>query len=142
MAQILRSKRRFVAGLCLLITVSACGPSEPPPTQQQVQEAWKRADQASQLSHDAEQKRDEAQRLREVDRVRENAVQTELQQQRLTLAGWSISVTLLALALMVWLTIELRRRRITQAALYALLDEKGVPSRSSTDPKQLPDSPS
>ena len=125
----------------LLIAVSACGPSEPPPSQQQVQEAWKRTDQAVQQSHDSEQLRDEAQRLREVDRVRDNAVQTELQQQRLTLAGWSIGVTLLALALMAWLAIELRRRRITQAALHALLDEKGVLSRPLTDPMQLPDSP-
>lgn len=127
---------------CLLIAVSACGPSEPPPTQQQVQEAWKRTDQAAQQSHDAEQKRDETQRLREVDRVRDDAAQLELQQQRLTLAGWSIGVTLLAAALMFWLAIELRRRRIAQAALHALLDEKGVPSRPSTDPMQLPDSPS
>lgn len=131
---------RFSLHVALVVSrIAACSPSDKPPSQQQVEEAWKRTDQAIQQSHEAQEKRDQAEQLREIDRVRAGAEQAELLQQRQMLAGWAVGITLLCAALLLWLSLELRRRRVLQATLHSVLATKGANPREPTQSLSSPD---
>jgi len=100
---------------CLL--TAGCDEEPDPPSQQAVEEAWKRADHATQQSAAAQADVKHIARLRDIDRLRYQADVAELTVQLSTLRGLSIGVSLALLAALIWLAVEIRHRRVLAAIL-------------------------
>jgi hypothetical protein len=94
---------------------SGCDEEHDPPSQQAVEEAWKRADQAVQNSVAAQADVKHIVRLRDIDRLRYQADVADLTLQVSTLRGLAIGLSLALLAALIWLAVEIRRRRILVA---------------------------
>ena len=93
-----------------------CGPAgtsappETPPSRQALQDAIRQAaDADAQARHQA--------RLRDIDRLRYESAEGELHARIETLRGLAIGLSLALMAGMVWLAVEIRRRRIVAAVL-------------------------
>jgi hypothetical protein len=89
--------------LITLLTIPACDNDPPPPSEQAVQQAWQRAD-------DAVRQAEHQQRLREIDRRQFTAAVDELQTQQTATRGVALAIALLTSAALLWLAIEVRRR--------------------------------
>jgi len=113
------SLRRVPALVLIALSVfpAGCDDDPEPPSQQSVKEAWKRADQAVQQSVAAQSDVKHIARLRDIDRLRYQADVAELSQQVSTLRGLSIGLSLALLAALIWLAVEIRRRRILSAVV-------------------------
>ena len=101
----------------------ACG-EEParPPSQQAVEHAQKRADDAVRQSVEAERQVRHARRLRDIDRLRYEVSDAEWHSLLLVMRGLLLAVTAVLLATLVWLAIEIRRRRILSAVVHTTFE--------------------
>ena len=100
--------------LCILLAVTmvvGCREPPTPPSQKAVDRSWKRTEQAVRKAAEAEQQVRQARRLRDIDRMRYQSEALESKEQATVLRGWLIGLTLVLLAVMLWLGIEIRRRR-------------------------------
>lgn len=108
--------RRFrVVIVVFMVSVSSCpGCREPPdpPSQEAVDMAWHRADQAVVSAERARNEARQAGRLRDIDRLRAEAERDELAGQVSVLRGVSLALCLLLLVALPWLAVEVRRRRM------------------------------
>ena len=108
--------RRFrVVIVVFMVSVSSCpGCREPPdpPSQEAVDMAWQRADQAVVSAEQARNEARQAVRLRDIDRLRAEAERDELASQVSVLRGVALSLSLLFLVTLPWLAVEVRRRRM------------------------------
>ncbi|HKQ50402.1 MAG TPA: hypothetical protein VJZ71_20175 [Phycisphaerae bacterium] len=96
---------------------SGCDEDTDPPSQQAVEAAWKRADQAVQQSIASQADVKHIARLRDIDRLRYQADVASLSVQVSTLRGLTIGVSLALLAALIWLAVEIRRRRVLAAII-------------------------
>ena len=97
---------------------TGCDEEPDPPSQQAVEEAWKRADQAVQHSVAAQADVKHITRLRDIDRLRYQADVADLTVQVSTLRSLAIGLSMILLAALVWLAVEIRRRRILAAIVH------------------------
>ena len=101
---------------CLVGTVG-CRDAPESPSQQSVDEAWKRADQAAQQSVAAQSDVKHVARLRDIDRLRYQTDVAELSAQVSTMRGLAVTLSLALLAALMWLAVEIRRRRVLSAVM-------------------------
>lgn len=106
----------FILVHCLLLGIG-CRDDPEPPSQQAVDEAWRRADQAIHQSATAQADVKHIARLRDIDRLRYQADVAELSTQVSTLRGLVIVLMLALLAALIWLAVEIRRRRVLSAVM-------------------------
>ena len=111
----------------LLLAAAIVGCREPPtpPSQQSVNAAWSRSDQAVQHVADAEQQVRHARRLRDIDRMRLQTETVELQEHLAIVRGLLVALTAALLATMLWLALEVRRRRILSQIVKHTITSKG-----------------
>lgn len=104
--------------VCALVAPTfSCGCREPPepPSQAAVEAAWQRADRASEEALAAREDAKHAARLRDIDRMRHAAEEDSFLTQLTTLRGFLFSLGVTLFAALIWLAIEIRRRRIASA---------------------------
>lgn len=111
-----------------------CDEEPDPPSQQSVEEAWKRADHATRQSVAAQADVKHLARLRDIDRLRYRADVAELSTQASTLRGLAITLLLALLAALIWLAVEIRRRRILSAIIHL-----SRPAANDRPPLESPD---
>ena len=108
--------RRFrVVIVVLMVSVSSspgCREPPDPPSQEAVDMAWQRADQAVVSAERARNEARQAGRLRDIDRLRAEAERDELASQVSVLRGVALALCLLLLVALPWLAVEVRRRRM------------------------------
>ncbi len=122
---------KLAAAAVVLLAVS-CDEDQPkPPTQQAVEQSWQRTDQAVQQAAEAEQQVRHERRLRDIDRLRSEAQLGELLAHATVLRGLALTLTLALLAALVWLAVEIRRRRVLAAVLHDLAAREEVNHASS-----------
>jgi hypothetical protein len=122
-----------VSGLCALaiaLLLPGCDEKEKAPSQESVNHAWQRSDQAAHQTELARNDVRQVSRLREVDRLRFQAELAELSSQLSTVRGLGIVLSICLLAAMVWLAIELRRRRVVTAVLSHIAAPDSMPAPS------------
>ncbi len=122
----------FVAAAALMI-VSRCGCDDQSPSQQSVAQAWTRADRTAKQAAEAEQQLRHERRLRDIDRLRSEAEITTLETRLHTLRGLSLTLTLAVFAAIVWLAVEIRRRRILSAVVHDIVETQGETQRNPTN---------
>lgn len=115
----LRRSRLVLCSLALYTALLSPGCRDSP-SQESLDQAWKRADQAAARVAEAEQHVRHVDRLRDIDRLRGQAEGVELREQIATLRGVTIGLALVVLALTLWLVIEVRRRRVAIAILESI----------------------
>lgn len=127
---------RFFSGTGLIVIAAAllfvaCDeqPGQPP-SQQAVEYAQERADQAVRQTVEAEQQVRHARRLRDIDRMRYETHVTEVQVQQRLLHSLLVGLSFVVLATMIWLAIEIRRRRVLSAVIHNTLEMQGDPTRN------------
>lgn len=125
----LRGTGLIVIAAALLFVACDEQPGQPP-SQQAVEHAQERADQAVRQTVEAEQQVRHARRLRDIDRLRYDAHVTELQAEQRLLRNLLVGLSLVLLATMIWLAIEIRRRRILSAVIHNTLEMQGDPTRN------------
>src|SRR5438552_10676796 len=86
--------------------------SPPPLSEEAVQQAWKRTDDAVQQSAASHDEVKHIARLRDIDRLRYKAEVSDLTSQVDMLRTVCIGLLLVLLAAMIWLAVEIRRRRV------------------------------
>ena len=111
----------------LLHAVTLVGCREPPtaPSQQSVDQAWQRTDHAVQQVADAEQQVRHARRLRDIDRIRFQAEGMELREHLAVVQGLLVGLTAVLLIALLWLALEIRRRRILSRIVQHTITSKG-----------------
>jgi len=100
-----------------LLAATCSTPPPAPPSQEAVEQAWKRADQAVQQAAAAHDQLKHIGRLRDIDNLSYQRDVADLESRIDTLRGLSIGLLLVLLAAIVWLAIEIRRRRIMTAVV-------------------------
>lgn len=128
----MRPPSRVLAWLAMHAALLTAGCRDAP-SQESVEQAWKRADQAVAQVAEAAQQARHAARLRDIDRLRGQAESAELLGQVATLRGVTAGLTLALLALTVWLATEIRRRRVLSRVLRSLVPMEG--GASPVDPE-------
>ena len=128
----LRGTGLIVIATALLFVACDEQPAQPP-SQQAVERAQERADQAVRQTVEAEQQVRHARRLRDIDRMRYEAHVTEQQAQQRLLHSLLVGLSLVLLATMIWLAIEIRRRRILSAVIHNTLEIQGDPTRNDEE---------
>ena len=117
---------RLALALALICCPSGCderaAPPPATPSQQSVEQAWQRADQVARQAVEAEQQVRHVRRLRDIDRMRYEAVVAEWQSQLLVMRGLLLGITAVLLATLVWLAVEIRRRRVLSAVIHDTLE--------------------
>ncbi len=105
-----------------VLLASTCGRDEPPPpTQEAVEQSWRRTDQAVQQAAEAEQQAQHERRLRDLERLRSAGELADLHGQVTFLRGLVAALALALLAGGLWLAVEIRRRRVLAAVLRDML---------------------
>ena len=127
--RILRGGKLILTGAALLFVACDEEPARPP-SQQAVEHAQERADQAVRQTVEAEQQVRHARRLRDIDRMRYETHVTELKVQQRLLHSLLVGLSFFVLATMIWLAIEIRRRRILSAVIHNTLEMQGDPTRN------------
>jgi hypothetical protein len=117
----------------LLATHGSGCDGEQPPSRQAVEQAWSRADRTAKQAAEAERQLRHERRLRDIDRLRSNTEIADLEARLHTLRGLSITLTLALLASIVWLAVEIRRRRILSAAMHNIVETQGETPRNPTN---------
>jgi ferric-dicitrate binding protein FerR (iron transport regulator) len=113
--------------------VSRCGCDDQSPSQQSVAQAWTRADRTAKQAAEAEQQLRHERRLRDIARLRSKAEIAHFETRLHTLRGLSITLTLALLASIVWLAVEIRRRRILSAVVQDIVTTEGDTPRTPTN---------
>ena len=121
--RILRGGKLILTGAALLFVACDEEPARPP-SQEAVEQAWQRADNATRQAAEAEQQVRHARRLRDIDRVRYESAMGEWQSQLAVMRGLLVGLSVLLLAALSWLAIEIRRRRVLSAVIHNTLEEK------------------
>ena len=113
--------------LILLNLSPGCREPPEPPSQQAVDRAWKRTTDAIQQAADADHQVRHARRLRDIDRMRYESELSDTRSMLVWHRGIVAGQSIMLIAAVIWLAIEVRRRR-TMAAIVAnvLEDEGGV----------------
>ncbi len=111
--------------LLLAVTFVGCREPPPPPSQQSIDQAWHRSDQAVQNVADAEQQIRHARRLRDIDRMRFQTESIELQEHLAVVRGLLVALTAVLLIALLWLALEIRRRRILAQIVQHTITTKG-----------------
>jgi hypothetical protein len=117
------------------LLATGCDEEPEPPSQQAVEEAWRRADHATQQSVAAQADVKHLARLRDIDRLRYHSDVADLSTQTSTLRGLAITLFLALLAALIWLAVEIRRRRILSAIIPL-----AQPAENDRPPVESPDS--
>ncbi len=117
--------KRTIHVLILSAIVVGCREPPTPPSQKSVEQAWQRTDRAVQQAADTEQQTRHARRLRDIDRMRFQAESVELQEHAALLRGLLVTLSLVLLVALLWLSLEIRRRRILSAIVKHTLTSKG-----------------
>ncbi|MCH8808052.1 MAG: hypothetical protein IH986_18450, partial [Planctomycetes bacterium] len=108
--------------LALICCSSGCDERTAPPpvtpSQQSVEQAWQRANQVARQAVEAEQQVRHVRRLRDIDRVRYEAEAAEWRAQLSVMRGLLVGFSVLLLAALSWLAIEIRRRRVLSAVIH------------------------
>lgn len=124
---------RYLLGtLCTIAAFTSCDQDPPHPNQQAVDRSEKHADQAIEQSQTARCEAKHQQRLREIDRVAYQADLTEAQARMAALRGLALAETVALLAALVWLAVEVRRRRVLSAIVCGMLEKGGGETRTDT----------
>ncbi len=124
---------RALSALALTLSIVGCRGSPPPPSQKAVDEAWKRADNAMHQMVTARSDVKHVARLRDIDRMRYQAENSDLQSQVAVLRGLGTALGLALLAAIVWLAAEVRRRRVLSTAVLEIAGEKRKTIRDRMD---------
>ncbi len=111
--------------LLLAVTFVGCREPPTPPSQQSVDQAWQRTDHAVQQVADAEQQVRHARRLRDIDRMRYQFESVERREHLAVAQGLLVAFTAVLLITMLWLALEIRRRRILALIVKHNLEVKG-----------------
>jgi len=119
-----------IASIFLSIT-PACRDAPAPPSQDAVDQAWKRSDQAVDKAAEAEVQVRHLRRLRDLDRLRYDTETAELTAAVWWLRGLAALLVFGLLSVMIWLAIEIRRRRVLSAVVIRL---GGLPSQHIEGP--------
>jgi hypothetical protein len=112
----------------------ACRDAPAPPSQDAVNQAWKRSDQAVEKAADAEVQVRHLRRLRDLDRLRFDTETAELTTAVWWLQGVAALLVLGLLVLMIWLAVEIRRRRALSTVVIRL---GGFPSQHIDGPEAI-----
>ena len=106
-----------MTALAVCICVATTCSTPPPPSEEAVEQAWKRSDDAVKQSVSAHDEVKHIARLREIDRMRYQADVSDLTSQLDTVRTVCVGLMLVMLAAIVWLAVEIRRRRIITAVV-------------------------
>lgn len=111
----------------LTLTAVAVGCREPPipPSQQAVNRAWQRTTDAIQQAADADHQVRHARRLRDVDRMRYESELSDTRSMLVWHRGIVAGQAMMLLATLIWLAIEIRRRRMLTALAASVIENEG-----------------
>lgn len=102
----------FLFAPAAIVILGGCREPPNPPSQESLDMAWQRTDQAVVSAERARNEARQATRLRDIDRLRYEAERDEIAGQLSVLRGITLAESLLLLAVLPWLAVEVRRRRM------------------------------
>ncbi len=116
----------------------AVGCREPPipPSQQAVDRAWQRTTDAIQQATDADHQVRHARRMRDVDRMRYESDSSDTRSMLAWHRGIVAGQSLMLFAAVIWLAIEIRRRRMLTAIVTNVLENEGGVLRPNDECKR------
>jgi len=127
----------------VILLLLSVGCREPPasPSQQMVDGAWQRSQEAARRWAEAELQVRHVRRLRDLDRLRLQSDSAAVQTVLAWLRGLVAGLGLLLAATAVWLAVEIRRPRTYSALGHWAVDSKGgVPRRNEESTESRPGS--
>ena len=111
--------------LIVLILVVGCREPPIPPSQQAVDRAWQRTTDAIQQAADADHQVRHARRLRDIDRMRYESELSDTRSMLVWHRGVVAGQSIMLFAAVIWLAIEIRRRRTMAAIVANVLENEG-----------------
>ena len=125
-----------ISQLSALITMTllvSCRDPPEPPSQQMLDRTWQQSVDARQRADRAGRQLRHVERLRDIDRLRNEAEAAELRSQASVMRGLLVTLSIMLLTAMLGLAVEIRRRRILAAVVRHTLDLKGGEPRSESN---------
>ena len=129
--------RTFCVHTLILLNLSP-GCREPPvsPSQQEVDHAWQRTTVAIQQAADADRQVRHARRMRDVDRMRYESDSSDTRSMLAWHRGIVAGQSIMILAAIIWLAVEIRRRRMLTAIVTKVLENEGGVLRPNDECKR------
>lgn len=124
----MRLFRALILILCLAVVPSLSCRDDPDPSQESARRAW-------QVAERSQDEARQANRLRDVDRAKCERDKGELASENSSLSGLSFLLVLLAIVVMCWLAVEVRRRRTWTHVAHKIAgvdrSDRSAPHRNS-----------
>ena len=119
------------AVITMTLLVSCRDPPDPP-SRQMLDRTWQQSLDARQQADRAGRQLRHVERLRDIDRLRNEAEAVELRSQASVMRGLLATLSIMLLTAMLGLAVEIRRRRILAAVVRHTLDLKGGEPRNES----------
>ncbi len=126
-------RRSQLSALITMTLLVSCRDPPEPPSQQILDRTWQQSVDAGQRADRAGRQLRHVERLRDIDRLRNEAEAVELRSQASVMRGLLATLSIMLLTAMLGLAVEIRRRRILAAVVRHTLDLKGGEPRNESN---------